>query len=379
MIPGMAFFYGGLVRSEHSVSTMLKNYIVFGPCALMWLFVGNSLVFSGDNWGLIGNVDFFDIESLTLKDSIFSLYQMMFSLLSVAIISGGIVERIRFKFWVMFGVAWSFFIYYPIAHWIWGDNGWIYNLGGRDFAGGLVVHISTGFTALVFAKKIGRRKDFFKLKKSYNIGLVFLGTAILWVGWIGFNAGSALAFDKVAIIAIINSFISVFAGITTWLIIDTNFTPHRVSAKGICISVICSLVGITPAAGYIPFWGALVIGSVTCVLCNFGIRYFHSIFKIDDTCEVFVTHGLGGIVGAVLTGLLASNTINVNIPIENSVLHGNIVGSVAVAIYSMIGTSLIIRVLSKITDMRVSNVNEDLGLDLTEHGESVIVVKSMYR
>lgn len=383
MIPGLGLFYGGLVRSNHSVSTILKNYIVLGPCALLWLLIGYSLVFSSDMFGLIGSVEHVFLNGLLdqPKKLLFVFFQMMFSLITVAIISGAVVERIRFKFWVIFGLLWSLIVYYPVAHWVWGDDGWIALLGGKDFAGGLVVHITSGCSAFIAAKAIGRRKDFFNLKKSYNLGKVFLGSALLWLGWFGFNAGSALEFNNIAVYAFFNTFVAGSAAIVGWLIIDYTFTPHRPNAKGINTAIICGLVGITPAAGYVGIWESVFIGMITAGVCNIGIRYFHSVVKIDDALDVFITHGVGGFVGAILTGVFASKLINGSISGgalvgDFSILKGNFIGAVVVAVYSIIATKIIIVILSKFTAMRVESEDENIGLDLTQHGENILIIKS---
>ena len=382
MIPGIGLFYGGLVRSNHSVSTILKNYIVLGPCAFLWLFVGYSLVFSSDLGGIIGNLDLLFLNKyLNVPNKLlFVFFQMMFALLTVAIISGAVVERIKFKFWIFFGLFWSLLVYYPVAHWVWAENGWIAMLGGKDFAGGLVVHITSGCSAFVAAKAIGRREDFFKLKKSYNLGKVFLGSALLWLGWFGFNAGSSLEFNNISLYAFFNTFIAGSGAIVGWLLMDYVFTPHRPSAKGINIAIICGLVGITPAAGFVGLWESAAIGLITAWVCNIGIRYFHSVFKIDDALDVFVTHGIGGFVGAILTGVFASNLINPSVSGgmlsgDYSILKGNLIGGIVVAIYSMVITKLIIVILSKITPMRVDSEDESIGLDLTQHGENIIIIK----
>lgn len=379
MIPGLGFFYGGFARSQHSVSTILKSFIVLGPCALLWLFIGDSLVFSGNIAGLIGNLDNVFLKNIISDPNklLFSFFQLMFSLVAVAIISGAIIERINFSFWLFFAPAWLLLVYYPVAHWVWGSEGWIESLGGKDFAGGLVIHITTGFSAFIFAKNLGRRLDFFKLRRSYNIGLVFLGTTLLWLGWFGFNAGSALKLDNIATLAFINTFVATFSGITAWTLIDYIFTPHRLSAKGINIAIICSLVGITPSAGYVSILSAIIIGAITCIICNVGIRYFHTVIKIDDSNDVFISHGVGGFVGAILTGLFATNSINQVIPLNHTILKANFISSIAVATYSIVATKIIILILSKFIKFRVNKDDEETGLDLTLHGENIIIIRDL--
>ncbi len=377
MIPGLAFFYAGYVRSHNSVSTILKTMIVFGPCALLWPVIGNSLVFGEDIRGVIGwSGDLFlqDLVQVSVERGLFSLYQLLFSIISVAVITGAIVERVKFSFWLIFAPLWIILIYYPVAHWVWNKNGWIAQLGGLDFAGGLVVHVTSGFSALIFAKMLGRREDFFKLKKSYNIGLVFVGVTLIWLGWFGFNGGSALAFDEVAITAVINTFVASSSAVTAWLILDYIFTPHRLYAKGVAASILCGLVAITPSAGHVTMYNAILIGAVVAFLCNFMMRYFHSVVKIDDSLDVFISHGMAGAIGAVLTGLFAKINL-LNKEIDTSILlKANVIGTISVSIYAMVMTWLILKVLSRFMEMRVLPEHEKEGLDVSMHGENILVI-----
>lgn len=378
MIPGMGMFYAGMSRSKNSVSTIALSLICLGPCALTWLFIGNSLVFGESYHGLIGhvNLDFLLLQSLSSGEKLTSLFNMTFSILSVAIISGAVVERINIRFWIFFCILWPIFVYYPVAHWVWNKEGWIAQMGAVDFAGGVVVHITTGFSALVFAKILGRRNDFFKLKEKYSVGLSVIGTVFVCIGWLGFNSGSTLAFNDISTLSLLNSLASISAGVTTWLVIDLIFTPHRVSVTGICVSIMCSLVAITPAAGYVSVLNAMIIGAVTVTICNIGIRYFHSIFKIDDSCDVFVSHGVGGFVGALLTGVFATSIINPIITNEADILMANLKASIAVACYAMVMTKIIISIMSKFIPHRVTATTEAEGLDIVEHGERIIQIKN---
>lgn len=378
MIPGLGFFYTGFARSQHSLSSMMKCFIVLGPCSLAWVLIGDSLVFGESFLGVIGNASNIGLIKIYQNPErlLFSIFQLLFSLIAVAIISGSVIERVRFNFWIVFAILWNFVVYYPVAHWVWGKEGWIEKLGAVDFAGGLVVHVTSGVSALVLAKKLGRRLDFFRLRKSYNIGMVFLGTTFLFLGWLGFNGGSALKFDHVATIAIINTIMSVFSGLTTWMIVDAIFTPHKITSKGVNIAVVCSLVGITPGAGYLSIYSALLIGATTSLISNLGIRYFHSVIKIDDSNDVFISHGIGGIVGAILTGLLASSSINPTLLEKNHLLQANLIASFVVAVYSGIATTLLYSAISYFIKPRVTRNDEDIGLDLTQHGENIIIIRS---
>lgn len=373
----MGLFYGGLVRSKHSLSSMLKCLVVLGPCSLVWVSIGDSMVFGDSYLGIIGNFNNLFLKKIYLKPAelLASLFQMMFALLSVSVMVGAVVERISFRFWIVFGVVWSLFVYYPVAHWVWADQGWLRQLGAIDFAGGVVVHISTGCSALILALKLGRRVDFFQLKKNYNLGMLVVGTTFLALGWMGFNGGSSAGFNSAGVYAIINSILSITGGLCSWLLVDYIFTPHKISTKGVCIAIICSLVGITPAAGHVTIYSALLIGFITCFICNLGVRYFHSIFKIDDPCEVFISHGVGGIVGALLTGLFASSSVNISLGDSHNYFSANLISSVIVAIYSMAMTAIIIFILEKFMTFRISRDIEIKGLDVSLHGEDVIVIE----
>lgn len=377
MIPGLGLFYGGFTRSHSSVSTILKSMVVLGPCTLLWPLVGDSLVFGEDHFGLIGS-SFerlgLELIYLSVDKSLFSLFQMLFSLVAVAIISGAIIERVNFKFWLFFAPLWLIVIYYPVAHWVWQENGWIAKLGGLDFAGGLVVHVTSGFSAVVLAKALGRRLDFFKLKKSYNVGLIFIGTAMLWIGWFGFNAGSAVKFNSVAVAAVINTLFASSGAIFAWILMDYVFTPHRVSAKGIATAIICGLVSITPSAGYVSLWSAILIGIFSAILCNFLMRYFHSVVKIDDSLDVFVSHGVSGAFGSIMVALFARSEV-ASISIANmEVLKANLIGTLIVAIYSMLMTWILVKGISKVVAIRVSEDYEKEGLDISLHGENILVI-----
>jgi len=388
MIPGLAFFYAGLTRAKHSVNTMFMSFIIMGPLCLLWLFFGFSFVFSHSLGGFIGGFDYLALQNLPktfsdLPSIIFVIFQMLFSFIACAIISGAIIERTRQKFWIYFSILWTLLVYYPVAHWVWAQGGWIEEMGGRDFAGGLVVHITSGASAFILAKSIGRRLDFFKLKKSYNLGFVFLGSAMLWIGWFGFNAGSALAFDSVAVNSVVTTLIASLTSMIAWYLMDMIFTPHKPTTKGLNIALICGLVGITPSAGYVGLWESAFIGIFVAWICNIGIRYFHSVIKVDDALDVFISHGFCGFVGALLTGVFAHEAVNSNI--GNGIYYGgdwsifkaNFIGSIVVMIYSMIITKAIYVFLNKyIAQARLDQSEEEIGSDISIHGEHVLIINN---
>lgn len=388
MIPGLAFFYGGLSRAKHSVNTMFMSFIIMGPLCLLWLFFGFTFVFGESLHGVLGNLNYFALQNLPsnigeIPSILFIFFQMIFSFIACAIISGAIIERVRQSFWFIFAIFWTLLVYYPVAHWVWGDGGWIEQLGGKDFAGGLVVHITSGASAFMLAKSIGRRLDFFKLKKSYNIGFVFLGMSFLWLGWFGFNAGSALAFDSIAVNSIITTLTASLTSLLAWYFMDLIFTPHKPTAKGLNIAVICGLVGITPSAGFVGLWESAFIGIVVAWICNIGIRYFHSVIRVDDALDVFISHGFCGIVGALLTGIFAHNAVNSSI--SNGIFYGgdwtifnaNLIGSLIVMIYSMFMTKILYVLINKfITKARMDNEEEEIGADISMHGEHILIIKN---
>ena len=382
MTPGLGFFYGGMVRTRHVVSTIYQAFISVGVAGLAWALIGYSLAFSGDTGGLIGDLHQVMLINVgqDLKNGIphaaFMLFQGMFAVIAPALIIGAFAERVNFKAWLLILFFWSILVYSPVCHWVWGEGGWIAKEGGLDFAGGLVVHTTAGVSALVCALTFGRRQDFGVAKEHpYDTGFVVMGTGLLWFGWFGFNGGSALAANGLAAYACANTFFAASAAMVGWTIVDwiRNGKP---SALGSCIGAVVGLVAITPAAGFVAIHWAIVIGFSCAIICNLLAHSFRHLLKLDDTLDVFACHGIGGILGSLMTGIFCSTTINPNG--ANGLIYGNVApllanlkGVVVVAAYSMAATYVILKVVNTLTPIRVSYEVESRGLDAAQHDEII--------
>jgi Amt family ammonium transporter len=395
MTPGLAFFYGGLVRSRNVLNTMMMSLVAMGLIGVTWCLWGYSLAFDvhgidanhpfgrgieafigGLDWTFLTGVDAYKPDPIgyaaTIPHTVFMVYQMMFAIITPAIISGAIVERISFKAYVWFLLLWSTLIYSPLAHWVWG-KGWIAALGALDFAGGTVVHISSGVSALVAAWVIGPRRSF--MVQSYtphNVPYVILGIGLLWFGWLGFNGGSALASGGLATVAFVNTVIAAAAGGLTWTILEW-ILRKKPTAVGIATGFLAGLVGITPAAGFVLPIGAILIGSITAVCCFFAVS-LRAKLNFDDSLDTFPVHGVGGTVGALLTGIFATKSVNELG--NNGLLFGNpgllwtqFVGVAATYIMAIVGTFILLKVLSLFMQLRVQEEVEFQGLDVPQHGE----------
>ncbi|MFM9267363.1 ammonium transporter [Tychonema sp. BBK16] len=394
MTPGLAFFYGGLVRSRNVLNTMMMSLVMMGLIGVTWTLWGYSLAFDvttpasegfgkgfeafigGLDWMFLNNVAADKVDPIgyapTIPHQVFMVYQMMFAIITPALISGAIVERVTFKTYFWFVLLWSTFIYSPLAHWVWG-RGWMGAMGALDFAGGTVVHISSGVSAVVAAWVIGPRKDFqSKPHTPHNVPYVLLGIGMLWFGWFGFNGGSALSSGSLATVAFVTTMISAAAGGLTWTIIEWVLRG-KPTAVGIASGFLAGLVGITPAAGYVLPIGALLIGSITSVCCFFAVSLRVKL-GFDDSLDTFPVHGVGGTVGALLTGVFATKAVNE--AGNNGLLAGNpgllltqFITVVATYAFAAIGTFLILKLLAQFMELRVVSSAEDQGLDIGEHGE----------
>jgi Amt family ammonium transporter len=394
MTPGLAFFYGGLVRARNVLNTMMMSLVAMGIIGVTWCLWGYSFAFDvtvdagnpfaqgieafigGLDWLLLNGVSATEPDPIgyapTIPHQLFMIYQMMFAIITPAIISGSIVERINFKayFWLL--LLWSSFIYSPLAHWVWG-RGWIGATGALDFAGGTVVHISSGVSAVVAALVIGPRRNF--LEQSYaphNVPFVLLGIGMLWFGWCGFNGGSALSSGSLATAAFVNTTMASAAAGLTWLILEWVLRS-KPTAVGIATGFLAGLVGITPAAGFVLPISAILIGSITAVCCFFAVS-LRAKLRFDDSLDTFPVHGVGGTVGAILTGVFASKTVNEFG--NNGLLFGNpgllwtqFVSVAATYIFAATGTFIILKILSLFMELRVEQEVEWQGLDVPEHGE----------
>lgn len=385
MTPAVGFFYGGLVRRKNLVSTIVQCLAIFAVISLVWALWGYSLALGGaSNKGIIGDLSDFGLigvgeapnpaYSSTIPELLYFAFQLKFAAITPALIIGAFAERIRFKSLLIFVVLWTTFIYVPIVHWIWAVGGWLRVLGVIDFAGGLVVHETAGVSALAAALFIGRRKNVNPQKeiRPNNIPFVILGAAILWFGWFGFNAGSALAADALAVNALVVTNLAAAAGAVSWMITDW-VRKGKPSAVGISVGAVCALATITPASGYVGPLPSIMIGAAAGVLCNY-VAGWRARTRLDDSLDVFACHGAGGMLGTVATGIFASTAINALGP--NGVLNGNpmlvvmqVFGVAVVAAFAFVGSYVLLRVINFFTPVRVSRKEEDAGLDITQHGE----------
>jgi len=382
MTPGLAFFYAGMVRTKNVVSTLLQNLIAVAVIGVLWVVIGYSLAFSGTG-KYIGDTAALFLKGVgqtpsgaaTIPPVLFAMFQMMFAIITPALITGAFAERVNFKAWIAVLVLWSLAVYSPVAHWVWG-GGWLFTKGALDFAGGYVVHMTAGYSALVAAILFGKRADFGLAVKPYNLGLIVLGTGLLWFGWFGFNAGSALAANGLAAHAFATTFIASAVAMLLWTLVDT-IKDGKPTAMGGCIGVVAGLVAITPAAGFVDYCSAAIIGVLAGVLCNLVARIVKGKFKIDDSLDVFACHGIGGTIGVIAVGLFGTTAVNsagANGLLNggNTLLTSQLIGVGAVAVYSVVVTFIIIKLVNVVIKVRASSADEAIGLDASQHGERII-------
>lgn len=381
MTPGLAFFYAGMVHRKNVVSTLLQNYVALALVGIVWVVMGYSLVFS-EGTKLIGNFDFFMLEGVNgqmygdtgIPLMAFVVFQMMFAIITPALITGAFAERVNFKAWLFIMAIWSVCVYLPVAHWVWGPGGWIAADGGLDFAGGLVVHITAGFSGLASGLLFGRRTHRGALKPN-DVTLIMLGAALLWFGWFGFNAGSAITSGSLASYAFVNTFLGGAAAFLAWMLLDWIF-EGRPTAVGAAVGIVVGLVAITPAAGYVTVQSALIIGVVATAVAYFAVIKVRRITHLDDSLDVFACHGIGGVVGSVLTGLFASKAVNPGIAVEGYLVSGetelfvaNVTAVVVVALFAFVATIIIVKLVNLFIPIRVGLEMETAGLDKAMHGE----------
>ena len=376
-LPGLALFYGGLVRSKNTISVLAQCFLIAALTSVIWVVIGYSLSFSGE--GLyIGNLDKFllrniKITSLTgeIPELLFVMFQMTFAIITPALIIGAFVERIKFSAVFLFTLLWVIFVYAPVAHWVWG-NGWLAKKGVLDFAGGLVVHTTAGISSLVIAYFLGRRKGFPKIAHPpHSPVLAMIGASMLWVGWFGFNAGSALAANGNAAMAMLVTHSSAATATLTWMCIDwyKNGKPGLI---GIITGMVAGLATVTPASGYIGPMGGIILGLLSGFICYWFVGFIKFKLKIDDSLDVFAVHGVGGILGTLLAGILATDTFG-GLGIEKSAFDQTVVqfiGVISVAIFALVVTIIIVKIIQATIGLRVSSQQEEFdGLDLGSHGE----------
>ncbi|MDR0823050.1 MAG: ammonium transporter [Endomicrobium sp.] len=385
MTPGLALFYGGLGRRKNMVSNMFNSVFVLGLGIVLYALIGYSLSFGEGGGTFIGSLKNIGLSGIT-KDSMYSetlptyafiAFQMMFALITPAIITGSVAGRMKFKALFIFISLWSVLVYYPLAHMVWGGGLIGAKIGALDFAGGDVVHISSGMTGLILAIILGKRYGYSQISyRVHNIPFVMLGTGLLWLGWFGFNAGSALAADGLAAHAFMTTAISAAAACLAWMFIDI-VKQNKPTMIGACTGVLAGLVGITPAAGFVSMFSALIIGISTSFVCYFGIALIKKILKIDDALDAFGCHGLGGIWGGIMTGVLVEPSLNTVREGAGGLIFGSfeqlgaqILGILATFVIVIAGTLIAIAITRIFTPLRVSKRDESIGLDTSEHGEN---------
>jgi Amt family ammonium transporter len=383
MLPGLALFYGGLVRRKNVLSTIMHSFFGLALVSVVWVLIGFSLAFGKDvgGLGLIGGLDFVGFLNVglgpnptygpTIPFVLFAAFQLMFAAITPALITGAFAERKRFGAFVLFTLLWSIFVYSPIAHWVWASDGWLYRLGALDFAGGTVVHASSGISALVVALLIGHRAVNGDNREPHDIPMTVLGAGLLWFGWFGFNAGSALGATGLAANALLVTNTAAGAATITWVL--ASYLHHRkVSVVGAACGAVAGLVAVTPASGFVTAGGALVIGLSVGIIC-YSATLLRERLRIDDALDVFAVHGVGGTFGAVVTGVFATTAIN---SLGRGLIDGN-PGQVATQVlavgatiaYAVVSTFVIVKVVDFALGLRVAAQQEEVGLDISVHGE----------
>jgi ammonium transporter, Amt family len=388
MLPGLALFYGGLVRRKNVLSTIMHSFFGLALVSVVWVIVGFSLAFGPDvnGWGLIGGLDYVGFNNVGLEPStvygltipflLFAAFQLMFAAITPALITGAFAERKRFGAFVVFTVLWSILVYSPIAHWVWSADGWLFKAGALDFAGGTVVHVSSGVSALIVAILIGKRALNGDSREPHDVPMTVLGAGLLWFGWFGFNAGSALSAGGLAASAFVVTNTAAAAATITW-VGASYLRTRKVSVVGAACGAVAGLVAITPASGFVTAGGALVIGLVAGGLC-YSATLLRARSKVDDALDVFAVHGVGGAFGALATGVFATAAVQ---EAYTGLIDGN-VGQLATQLvavgatigYAVVATFVIIKVVDVILGIRVPSTQEEAGLDLAVHGEAAYQV-----
>ncbi|MDD3906127.1 MAG: ammonium transporter [Candidatus Omnitrophica bacterium] len=383
--PGLAFFYGGLVRRKNVLATMMQSFFVLCLISVQWILWGYSLAFGPDKGHFIGSLAWFCLKGVgmapnpdyaaTIPHLLFMVYQMMFAVITPALITGAFAERMKFSAYVIFTLLWATFVYDPVCHWVWGAGGWLRNMGALDFAGGTVVHVSSGISALVCALVLGKRRGYGREPMPpHNLPLVILGASLLWFGWFGFNAGSALGANELAVWAFIATNTAAAAAALTWMGIEWKLVGKPTMLGG-ATGAVAGLVAVTPAAGFVSPLSALIIGIAVAAVCYMAVAVVKLKFAYDDSLDAFGVHGVGGTVGALMAGLLAQKVIN---PAgNNGLFFGNpgqlgvqFIGVAATMVYSIAVTFVLLKVLDAVIGLRVSDDDEVVGLDITQHEES---------
>jgi Amt family ammonium transporter len=374
MTPGLAFFYGGMVNIKSIISTMFQSFVALGVVSVVWVFIGFSLAFGDSLYGIIGNpFTFMNFKNVTLNPNInfgstipfllFALFQLKFAIITPAIISGSFAERIRFRSYILFMLLFTIFIYSPLAHMTWHPEGLFRSWGVLDFAGGTVVHMSAGLAAFIGAIFLGQRKKI--IEKPANIPFVILGTGMLWFGWFGFNAGSALGANYDAVVAFANTSLASATSMITWIFYD-RFSNRKMSSIGACIGAIVGLVAITPAAGFVTLGQSIFIGFIAAIISNIAVK-INKKSKVDDTLDVFATHGIGGIVGMILTAVFANEVGLIHGETTTFIYH--IITIIITVVFTLLMSYLLFKIVDIAIPLRVREDQEERGLDASQHGE----------
>lgn len=375
MTPGLSFFYGGMVRAKNVISTILQSFIAMGIISIIWVFFGFSLAFGDDVGHFIGNpATFFMFKNVggatypllapTIPLALYALFQMKFAIITPSLITGSFAERVRFSAYLVFMILFCVFVYCPLAHWTWHPDGFLRQMGVLDFAGGIVVHASSGVAALAGAIFLGRRRE---SGRPANVPFVMLGAAMLWLGWFGFNAGSSLAANSTAVKAFLNTNTASATAMITWVVFDC-LRGRKPSAMGAAVGAVVGLVAITPSAGYVSVGESIFISFVTTLICNMAVTWKNKSNSFDDALDVFPTHGVGGIVGSVMTGIFVYDASSGMTWSQNFMHH--LLAVLIVCAYTFVVTFILYWITNKMIPMRVSASSERIGLDRSEHDEA---------
>ncbi|MFH2122854.1 MAG: ammonium transporter [Pseudomonadota bacterium] len=381
MTPGLALFYSGLVRSKNVLATTMQSFVCLGLISVLWVVYGYSLAFGPDIGHFIGNLDHIFLKgvglepgpySATIPSLLFCAFQLMFAIITPALITGAFAERMKFTAFLAFTILWSTLVYLPVCHWVWGQEGWLFKMGALDFAGGTVIHINSGAAALVAALVLGKRKGYGRdSMHPHNLPMTVLGAGLLWFGWFGFNAGSALGASPIAVLALFTTQVATGAGALTWVLAEWK-VQGKPTTLGAASGALAGLVAITPGAGFVSPVSAIIMGGVAGVLCYLAV-IAKSKLGYDDSLDVVGVHGVGGVWGALATGIFASSVVN---PAGNGLLNGNphqlvvqAIGVGSTIAYSVVVTFILLKIIDVVIGLRVSSDDETQGLDLTQHSE----------
>jgi Amt family ammonium transporter len=391
MTPGLAFFYGGMVRRKNVLSTLMHCFVAMAIVSVTWILWGYSNAFGPTVAGVIGNFSWAGLNGIGVEQSSYAptipalahmTYQGMFAIITPALIAGAIAERMSFRAYVLFIFLWACLVYNPLAHWVWASDGWLFKRGALDFAGGTVVHISSGVSALVAAFMLGKRRDYPSPEmRPHSLGLTLLGTGLLWFGWFGFNAGSALAANGAAALAFVNTNTAAAAAALMWMFLDLLWSDHKgkPTALGLASGAVAGLVGITPAAGFVTPTLSILIGMGASLLCYCAVVYLKPKLGFDDSLDTFGVHGIGGTWGAIATGLFASTNLIATAPLGTgggraAQVGVQLLGVAATWIFAAVMTAIILKLVDLMVGVRVKKEDEEVGLDISQHGEEGYVL-----